>query len=439
MEYIEIDYNTILNSLNKLISLTSENVDINSILIVGSNHDIMSKKEIRKNSDVDFVILNNSKTFAVKEKIQGVTYDISFINHKDMGALVLGALSGSPFFGKFFSSIHKYSIIQDKDSLGDTFVNIIKYLYNCFTTSFIPNYEISTISLDSISANKNDIKKDTIEEINFASIRLSEHVFNYLSYLSYPIHTSGSYRGKVIEKQFQYTKNRENQNCILDQKDLLNISNYIAPVSEYNFFGFTNNDDIQEAISQNKIENYYYGFDNLVAEKSIVFLSEKDVLNNNFQLLYIKNIIPFLTSNQLEICTNFFISLSKKHEESSLENRVQYLLNVFNSFKKEQYHEIIINTLKSLFIIKSIHLLDERDNKIDVEILDEWLLQTKEEFYFPKSSISDELDLNNLLTIISESKLQREKEVKVCYLFFGIMKSLRVNIEDFHFEESVVE
>ena len=88
MEYIEIDYNTILNSLNKLISLTSENVDINSILIVGSNHDIMSKKEIRKNSDVDFVILNNSKTFAVKEKIQGVTYDISFINHKDMGAFI---------------------------------------------------------------------------------------------------------------------------------------------------------------------------------------------------------------------------------------------------------------------------------------------------------------------------------------------------------------
>ncbi|WP_299834993.1 hypothetical protein [uncultured Tenacibaculum sp.] len=438
MEYLEVDYNNILNSLHKLISLTTSEITINSILIVGSNYDIASKKKIRKGSDIDFVILNSSKTFAVKEKFQDITYDIAFINHTDMGAVVLGALSGSPFFGKFFSSINKHSIIKDTDRLGSKFVSIIKYLYSCFTASFIPNYEISTISLDSIAANKDDIEKNSVEEMNFASIRLSEHTFNYLSYLSYPIHTSGSYRGKVIEKHFQYTENRKNQNCILDKNDLVNIADYIAPVAEYRFFGFDYDESIQEAISQNKIENYYYGFDNLISERNIVFLSEKDVMKNNFQLLYIKNIIPFLKENQLNVCTDFFISLSNKHEQNTLENRVQFLLSVFNYFKKEEKHQIILHTLKSLFIIKSIHLLEENEHKMSIEVFDEWLLQTKDDFYFPEDA-KMEVDLNEILAIISQSKLQREMEVKTCYLFFGIMKALRVNIEDFHFEESLVE
>ena len=68
MEYIDVDYNNILNSLYKLISLTTNEIVVDSILIVGSNHDIASKKKIRKGSDIDFVILNASRTFAVKEK-----------------------------------------------------------------------------------------------------------------------------------------------------------------------------------------------------------------------------------------------------------------------------------------------------------------------------------------------------------------------------------
>ncbi len=438
MEYIDVDYNNILNSLYKLISLTTDEIAVDSILIVGSNHDIASKKKIRKGSDIDFVILNASRTFAVKEKFQDITYDIAFINHTDMGTVVLGALSGSPFFGKFFSSITNSIVIKDKDNLGERFVNIITYLYNCFTVSFIPNHEISTISLDSIAANKDDLEKNSVEEMSFASIRLSEHVFNYMSYLSYPINTSGSYRGKVIEKHFQYTENRKNQNCILDKNDLVNIADYIAPVAEYRFFGFDYDESIQEAISQNKIENYYYGFDNLISERNIVFLSEKDMLKNNFKLLYVKNIIPFLKENQLKVCTDFFISLSNKHEQNTLENRVQFLLSVFNYFKKEEKHQIILHTLKSLFIIKSIHLLEENEHKMSIEVFDEWLLQTKDDFYFPEDA-KMEVDLNEVLAIISQSKLQREMEVKTCYLFFGIMKALRVNIEDFHFEESLVE
>ena len=105
---------------------------------------------------------------------------------------------------------------------------------------------------------------------------------------------------------------------------------------------------------------------------------------------------------------------------------------------REEKHQIILHTLKSLFIIKSIHLLEENEHKMSIEVFDEWLLQTKDDFYFPEDA-KMEVDLNEILAIISQSKLQREMEVKTCYLFFGIMKALRVNIEDFHFEESLVE
>lgn len=406
MEYKEVNLSEILNCLHKLIYLTSGEIQIDAIIVVGSNHNISSKKKIPKNSDIDFVILNQSKTFAVKEKFQGITYDIAFVNHNDMGTVVLGALSGSPFFGKFFSSITKYNIIKDKDDLGVKFVNIVTYLYRSFKESFIPNYEISTISLESIAANKEDLEKNTIEETNFAFIRLSEHVFNYISYLAYPIHTSGSYRGKVIEKKFQYIENRENNDCILGKKDLIKITEYIAPTSEYNFFGFIDDENIQEAISNNKIENYYYGFDNLVTEESIVFLSEEDVLKNNFKLHYIKNIIPFLTKEQLGVCTDLFIFLSMKHQKTTLENRIQLLLNILNSFRKEKIHEVIVRTLKSLIIIKSIHLLAEAEKIINIDALDEWLLQTKEDLYFPKTSSTD-VDLKEIFNIITKSRTDK--------------------------------
>ena len=67
-----------------------------------------------------------------------------------------------------------------------------------------------------------------------------------MSYLAYPIHTSGSYRGKVIEKQFKYLENKENKDCILSKNELLKITENIAPVSEYSFFGFTDDKNIQK-------------------------------------------------------------------------------------------------------------------------------------------------------------------------------------------------
>lgn len=434
MEYKEVNFDEILNILYKLISLSTDEIQIDSVVIVGSNHDLSTKKKIPKDSDIDFVILNNSKTFAVKEKFQGLTYDIAFVNYTDMGSVVLGALSGSPFFGKFFSSTTKFSIIKDTNDLAINFVKLVGYLYNSFRESFIPNYEISTISVESIAANKEDLEKSTVEETNFAFIRLSEHVFNYMSYLAYPIHTSGSYRGKVLEKEFQYLKNKENQNCILGKSDLLKATEYIAPVSEYGFFATVHNESVQEAISNNQIENYYYGFDNLVTEESIVFLSEKDLLRNNFKLLYLKNIIPFLTKEPLKTCTDLFVSLSREYQKTSLEDRIQLLLSVLNSFRKEGMHDVIVKTFKSLVIIKSIHLLAEAGKVIDLNTLDEWLLQTKEDFYFPEAPTT-EFSLEEIFSIIKNSTRQKEIEVKTCYIFFGIMKALRIPIEDFYFEK----
>ncbi len=434
MEYIDVNYENILNQLHNLIHLADSEIQIDSILIVGSNYDVSSKKKISKDSDIDFIILNQSKHFSMSEKFQGISYDISFVNHKDMGTIILGALSGSAFFGKFFSSMRKYTIIKDTGELGVKFADIINYLYNSFTASFIPNYEISSILLHNIAANKNDLRKNTLEEINFASLRLAEHVFNYMSYLAYPIHTSGSYRGKVIEKQFEYLKNRKNKTCILDKNDLLKTTQEISPVLEYDFFGVTDNEEIQKAISNEKIEDYYYGYDNLVKEERVVFLSENDILKNNFKLSYVNNIIPFLEKEQLSICTDFFISVSKKYQKVTLKDKLEFLLGILNGFRKENIHQVLVNTLKSLFIIKSITLLDENEKTMNIEVLDDWLEQTKEDFYFPKTP-DIPLNLNEIFSIIINSATQRETEIKTCHIFFGIMKSLRIEIEDFYFQE----
>lgn len=433
MEYKKANYKDILSSLQELIRLSGEEVKINTILIVGSNSNIYTKKEIAKNSDIDFIILNQNKHFSIKEKFQGISYDISFINQNDIISVVLGALNGSPFFGKVFSSISSYSLIKDTDNIGVEFVSVVKYIYDCFIGSYLPNFGISTIALHNIDANKKDLKKSTIEERSFAFYRLSEHIFNYISYLAYPMSTSGSYRGKIIERRFKYFINNEKNKSIFDENSIKKIVKKTLPVFEYEFYGLVDNKNIQDAISKNKITQYYYGYDNLIQEEKIVFISKKDVLKNNFTITDVNNIIPFLTRLQLGVYTSFLIFLSKKYQEISLEKRISFLLKVFNILKGEKLHEVIIKTLKSLLIIKSVYFLDEEEKEISVGVFNDWLLQFKVDFNLPKTSITN-INLKEILNIIKDSTTQREIEIKTCDMFFGIMKSLRINMEDLDFQ-----
>ena len=228
--------NKILDSLEKLISLTEGVNDVNSVIIVGSNYNFSTKKTIDKDSDIDFIILNNNKHYSLKKKFNNLSYDISFINQNDLGALILGALNGSPFFGKIFSSINNdYNLIKDKNKEGIKFINIIKCINKFFIASSIPNYIISSTYLHNILANKKDLKKESIEERFFSFFKLAEHSFNYMSYLIYPFNTSGSYRGKIMSKNYPYFMDTINNISLVEEKKVLLILEKLCPVCEYEF------------------------------------------------------------------------------------------------------------------------------------------------------------------------------------------------------------
>jgi len=426
---MEFNYEDILT---RLMYLAGDETQITSILITGSNHDLSSKNTIAQDSDIDFIVLNENRHFSIKNKVQNISYDISFINQNDITSIILGALNGSSFFGKVFSSINNCNVIKDTNDQGVRFINTITFLYTLFSESFIPNFETSSISLHNISANKKDLRKNTFEENYFATLRLSEHVFNYMSHLAYPMYTSGSYRGKIIKQQFGNFNNKENNNCLIHKDDILMATQKISPVLAYKFFGVVENEIIQSAISNNEINSYYYGYNNLVEEKRIVFLLENDILKNNLKLTDLNNIVPFLTEEELTTYTDFLISLSTKHQRTLLKNRIQLLLEIFNIFRKEKLHQVIIKTLKSLMILKSVYFLSKKENQITMDIFSNWLINLKEGFHIPEI-LNLDINFENILSIVINSTSRRETEIKTCHIFFGIMKSLKIDMEDLNF------
>ena len=129
------------------------------------------------------------------------------------------------------------------------------------------------------------------------------------------------------------------------------------------------------------------------------------------------------------------IFLSKEYSLASLENRILFLLDIFYALKKEQLHFVLLKTLKSLLIIKSVHFLNEEEQGIDFNLFNDWIMQFKEELNFQEIS-SNNFDLKDIVNIIKDSESQREKEIKTCHIFFGIMKSLRINVEDLQFQNN---
>ncbi|MEE3999746.1 hypothetical protein V1T75_05285 [Tenacibaculum sp. FZY0031] len=425
----------ILKLLEELTSLTfNKEVKLNSIIIVGSNYDCCKKENLDSlESDIDVIILTDSENFSINQEYNNVNFDVSFLNQNDVISLVLGAVNGSSFYGKVFSSISQYKIIKDTNNVGFTFISVVKNLYELFTNSCLPNYKVSDVLLHNILVNERDLKKRNKEESFFALHRLSEHLFNYISYLVYPFQTSGSYRGKVIGKYLEGFHNSNSKEKVLDKALIESNISMFCPVLKSNFRCVFYDEKIKEAISNNKINTYYFGCNELVLEKIVIFLLEKDILDNNLKLEKMVDIIPFLSKKEIEVYTKVVVFLSKKYFNSSIKERIEILLSIFNDFVKIKLDKVIVESLKSVLILKSIEELTKEGYKISILGFHDWLFDLKLALLPNKKSIPEELCFQKIIKMILESKTIKEREIKTSYIFFGVMKSLRVNVGDLNF------
>lgn len=427
-----------LITLRELIDITfEENINLNSIILVGSNYN-MFKKEflVSSKSDIDVIILTNSNSFYINQLYKNIRFDVSIINQDDIIKIFLGALNGSSFFGKIVTSLNQFEIIKDIDEIGITFINTIKYFYESFTKSFLPNYSVNSIYIHNILANKKDLKKETKEESFFALQRLSEHLFNYISFLIYPFQTSGSYRAKVIGQYLNQKNSKEKKNIVLNKKLIISILSNICPVLEYEFRAVEYNKKIETLILEHKISSFYFGYKELLSENTIIFLLEKDVIKNKLKLQKITNIIPFLTKNEMIMFTNFLVLLSKKNMTSSVNEKKEFLISIYNEFKHMKLGHVIDDSLKNILILKTLKEVKKQDTKINIKKFNNWLMNIKG-MSLSNNNMQKQIRFQEIIAFIENSSDKIEKEIKTIHIFFAIMKSLRIEIEDLNFTDEI--
>ncbi len=437
-------YVELLTELKQVIDMYSvKDIVLDTIIITGSNHTIDNLDSVRNNeSDIDIIILTEVDSFQINTTYNGIRYDISLINQLDIINLLLAAYKGSQIAGKIFSSINASTIIKDKKGLGVIFINVIKKLYVIFIEACIPSYTANQVFLYNINANLTDTRKQNIAETFFAYHRLSNHVFEYISKLIYPFYTSGSYRGQVFDKylegfQEKICLNTEAQ-PVMDDSILKYYVDKFSPVLEYHYKAVAYDSLLKNEILSGSIHSFYFGYDNLISETTVVFLPEEELLKNKnkteFKALDLSNIVPYLLEDQLDMYSAFLVTVSQHYLSSKIDERKYSLHLIIDLFYDKGYRKTINQSLKAILIIKSAQEISEENILIDLEGFQEWLLGMgisfllhKKDQLLPKNI---EEGLLKLFNCIEDSTAAKEQEIKVSYIFFGIMKALRINIED---------
>lgn len=419
-----------------------------SIILVGSKCEFDSLNSLyNTNSDLDVIIvIKNGDPFQLKETYAGIHLDISIIKNDDLINLFYSALNGSPFVGKIFSSLSNYTIIQDSDNIGNFFIRTTQLLYKLFTSTNLPNFNFISTSLKNISSNIFDLdKNENATKLYCTYNRLSEHFFEYISKLLYPFHTSGSYRGEIFNNLFE-----EINGCIdhidknkitLNLAFLRSCTNRVCPVFCSPYIGIQLTSYFKDEISSGNITSYFLGYDNLVSENSILFVIEEELNKsylNKYQAVGVKTIIPFFSAHQLNQYYQLLSQFSKNYIHASSDKRMNILFSVINEFNKNRFEPILNHSLKAIFVLKILSEISQEKKKIKTPDLYNWLVALN--FSFPadksKSTIPFEIlsTLNKLLISINERDSMKEKEVMVVYLFWGIVKALRLEIRNLNFE-----
>lgn len=419
-----------------------ENIEIASIFIVGSHSRNNLRLTSTKDSDVDIIVLNKSLNYKLNYKYEGHRYDITIIKNDIIG-LLLSALGGNKTSGKVFSSMNSFQLIDDPTGIGLQFGELVNQLYGIFIKSCMPDFVVNSIFLHNISVNLKDL--DTEEHVVsfFADQRFTNQLLDYSASLIYPFNTQGKYRGRVFnnyfldfDKYLGITTNGFSNRFFLPKKFLSRI----APILQSEFTGFEYSDDILKEILEGRITNYYFGYDDLVSEKIIVFIHKKELLrfkqNCSSKELPFSNIVPGLSIEQHHEYLEILKFLSKEFLDCSLNERLNFLSVASGVFNDFGLGKPIDNSFRAVIIVKSSISLSKDNLKVPLEVYQNWLEGTK--VSFSEGIIKDEErgvlpmadTLQNLLHAINGSFSFKEKEMKSSYVFFGIMKALRIRMGD---------
>ncbi len=441
-------HNVLIQNIKKLITIyQGKSVIIKAIIFVGSNHSITDLDDnLSRDSDLDFIVLVEGDTFSINTNYKDHQYDLTIINPSNFLNLIINGYERSPFASKIFSSLKDYTIIKDTKNIARYFVHMTNKIYEILVNAVLPNFSANSIFLDNIKANLSDTKKNDATEVFFAYDRLSTHVFDYISRLIYPFNLSGSYRGKMFKKYLKNLRNNVSLNAgqyFINDKFIEGWIEKFSPILECNYRAFTFSSSLKEKVLSGQIELFYFGYDNILSENTIIFLPEEEFLKNkdkmNFEALNLSNIVPLFSKPQLDSYTSLLSLLSIEYFERNQDSRKKALELILKKYHDQGLGDLVWQSIRAALLIDSIKEITLEKDYIRLEDFNNWLknfdlplsLVKENEFNLPK-----DLDekLVEIFTYIKSSVSYKETEIKANFTFFGIMKSLRINIDDIDFE-----
>ncbi|MFV0572966.1 MAG: hypothetical protein ACK5M1_11125 [Xanthomarina gelatinilytica] len=421
-------------------------MDNYSIMLVGSNKDIEDINELKEEkSDLDVIVLNTKSSYQYSTSHYGINIDISYVNYRDIIGLIYAAIKGSFFAGKIFSSIvENHNIIKsDLKCNAGIFVEVFTIVYKILERTYLPDNIYNHIYFHNIKSSLNDLDRlDTVEGF-FTQNKLHSQIFEFMSRLNYPFQTRGAFRGKVLKKtigNFQNIINiDESGNYMIDHFLFKNYVKKFSATTKQNYIAFTYDECMKEKIASDRLDSYYFGYDDLIQENTIVFLPEKEIKleSNNLKsrLVNLSNLVPYFTEEQLECYINILKFISKNYFSSQFTERINLFNYVWSEFCGNGFKSEINNSLKGLILKKTIFEMHKNGKNINYLDLKKWLVKVNNSSLFNHKttcnvSMDVKKEISKIIALILNFEIEEEKNIVVNYVFFGILKALRIDTMD---------
>ncbi|MEE1963465.1 hypothetical protein V1387_12275 [Allomuricauda taeanensis] len=439
--------------INEICQL-AENFDIseteqNSIILIGSNYDISSLEEINdKNSDIDILVLTDSNSYQFSIDYKDTRLDFTYVNHFEIIELFLAAINGNPFASKVISGLNDPFTILKTGNEEKLYLitSIIKELHNIFSKSVIPDHSLNFLFLNNIYVNQQDLNIQDPLKFIFAGDRVSSLILDYTFKLIFPYSAMGAFRGQIISIVLPNLVNKikitedEGEKVYTNKKIVEACRLKFAPFVKHSYVAFECEKELLNDINLGKYESFYFGYNNLDSEKPAIFISEDEVKSKLYftkkRKINISSIVPCFSDCQYYKYINLLTIISKTYINSKSEEKLNIFLQFYNSFCDYGLQECIDLSLKAIIVKKTI-LKTKKDNRtMGLPDFKKWLSVL--DVSLPKEDRKDALSLKNIefLTIINfiiNSEDEIETNIKANYVLFGIMKSLRIDIDDLLF------
>ncbi|GAB1855181.1 hypothetical protein MHTCC0001_00140 [Flavobacteriaceae bacterium MHTCC 0001] len=410
-------------------------IDYSSVIQVGSNAQLdFFLQSVRLDSDIDIIVITGSESYQTKIKFRDKLFDISFVNSSSCVQLIDSALNGSPFAGKLFSSSKNHNILIDNNGIGENFIRLANYIYDLFKLAVRPNHSLNSLFKTNINVNKNDLIKESTFENYFIKHRLFSHLTDYISALNFPFSTSGKYRGQVF-KEFGFNS-LEKVNNSLDFVTQF-ISKY-EPIyncsTKDSYLGIVYSDFLENSIMDGKIDDFFFGYDNIVEETLLVFIHRDSFLNLSgndcCQIFDINNNIPTMNKNEAIEYYSIMRILSSKYFDKHIRFRLNMFYNILNQIDTD-LQNVFEKSVKASIIQKTCKKLISEETYIEFDTFYNWVLnfhfKIEPDLITTNIKVDEELKLFSCSNNDSNSRLTL---IKNNYILFGLMKALRIKLED---------